>query len=130
MSKATNYLENAIFNHVFRNVAMASPAAVYLGLFTSDPTDAVSGAEVGGGVGYARKLITFGAPADGVGINNATIDFDIATGAGWGLITHWCTFDALVAGNGLVYGSFSSPQTILAGLIARVANGQITVTVA
>ena len=40
MSSFSDYTENAVLNHLFRNVALSSPAAVYLALYTVAPTDA------------------------------------------------------------------------------------------
>ena len=42
MSAMSNYLENALVNATLRNTTYTSPATVYVGLYTSDPTDAGS----------------------------------------------------------------------------------------
>ena len=63
MSAATDFLEDKILNHVFRNVAYTAPATVYVGLFTTATTDAGGGTEVTGG-GYARQA--GGGHGDGV----------------------------------------------------------------
>ena len=45
----SNYLEQKLFDHVFRGIPYTTPGRVYVGLFTTDPTDAnLAGAEVGG----------------------------------------------------------------------------------
>ena len=63
MSSISNYLEEKIINHFLRGTAAASPATVYLALYTSDPTDADTGAEVTGG-GYVRQQITLTEPTE------------------------------------------------------------------
>ena len=72
MAEISNFLENAIINATLRNTTYTSPATVYVGLFTSDPTDAGSGTEVSGG-SYARTAVTFGAPSNGTSTNSAAL---------------------------------------------------------
>ena len=42
----SNFLENALINATLRNTTYTSVATVYVSLWTSDPTDAGTGAEV------------------------------------------------------------------------------------
>lgn len=66
MSDASNYLEDAIIDHVFRNTALTSPTTVYVALFTAvSDAEAGTGTEVSGGA-YARQAVTFAAPSNGV----------------------------------------------------------------
>lgn len=110
---ATNYFERMILNTLC-GVRAGAPSAVYVGLFLTNPGDAGSGTEVSY-TGYARKRITFSAPAsmeDGIGISNsADITFPTAPSAA-GTITHIAVFDALTSGNMLIYGELTDPQTI------------------
>lgn len=106
MSSFSDYLENAVLNHVFRNTAFASPAAVYLGLFTAAPTDAGGGTEVSGG-GYARQAITFGAPSGGAISNTGAVSFT-ATGANFGTVVAVGIFDASTGGNMLAWDAITS----------------------
>lgn len=106
----SNYLENAIMNHIFRNTAYTSPTALYIALFTTDPTDAGTGTEVSGG-GYARQSIAFGEPSNGEVKNSADITFPAATGS-WGTVSYWGIYDNSSGGNFLAYGAFSTPQSI------------------
>lgn len=110
----SNYLEEKILNAIFRNQTFSSPTDVYIGLYTSDPTDNDSGTEVTGG-GYVRQKITFNAPTQVSGkaqlVNATDIKFPIATGA-WGTVTHIALRDANVSGNLLFYGAISTPKTI------------------
>ena len=112
MSNASNFLEDAVLNHFFRNNAVASPAQVFLALYRSDPTDFDTGQEISGG-GYARQRITFNAPVPSGSVSTITSNFDIQfpeatadwTNAGetvgfWGIRT------AVTGGNLLAYGEF------------------------
>lgn len=118
MSAASNYLETAIFNHVFRNTSYTPAATLYLALFTSTATaaDLEAGTltnEVSGG-SYARQTVTFGAPTNGVGSNSGTVTFPTAT-AGWGTIRYVAVMDASTSGNLLWYAQLSSDVTINSG---------------
>jgi hypothetical protein len=129
MSAISNYLENALINATLRNTTFTSPATVYAGLFTSDPTEAGTGTEVSGG-SYARKAITFAAPSNGVTTNSAAAcEFDQATGS-WGTITHFAIFDALTTGNMLYYGALTTSKTIASGDVFKFATSSVTVTLA
>ena len=130
MSAMSNYLEAAILNHILRNSSFTSPTTVYLGLFTSDPGEALgspSGEIVG--FGYARQACAFDAPSSAVSVNSATEQFT-ASGGNWGSITHWALFDAAVDGNMLIYGTFDTPRTVNDGDTFQVAAGDLAITAA
>jgi hypothetical protein len=128
MAEMSNYLENALINATLRNTSYTSPATVYLGLYTSDPTDADTGTEVSGG-SYARQSITFGAPSNGVTSNTAAIEFPQCTST-WGTVTHVGIRDALTTGNLLYHTPLDASKTIATGDIFRVAIGSLSVTLA
>jgi hypothetical protein len=128
MAEISNYLENALVNATLRNTSYTSPAAVYLALYTSDPTDADTGTECSG-TSYARQAITFGAPSNGVTTNSAAIEFPQAGGA-WGTITHIGIRDASTAGNLLYHTPLDASKTIATGDVFRVAIGSLSVTLA
>lgn len=124
----SNYLENALINATLRNTSFTSPATVYLGLYTSDPTDANTGTEVSGG-SYARVAITMGAPSDGVSLNTAAIEFAQATGS-WGTVGWIGILDALTTGNLLYHTPLDVSKTISSGDIFKIAIGSLSVTLA
>jgi hypothetical protein len=128
MAAMSNYLENALINATLRNTAFTSPSTVYVGLFTSDPTDAGSGNEVSGG-SYARKSMAFGSPSNGASTNSSAVEFDQATG-NWGTITHFALFDALTTGNMLYHGALTTSKTIETGDVFKFASASVSVTLA
>ncbi len=128
MAALSNYLENALINATLRNTSYSSPATVYVGLFTSDPTDAGTGTEVSGG-SYARKAATFGAPSNGASTISSAIEFDQATGS-WGTVTHFGIFDALTSGNLLYHGQLTASKAIDTGDVFKFATSALTVTLA
>ena len=128
MAEMSNYLENAVINAVLRNTTYTSPATVYVGLFTSDPTDAGSGTEVSGG-SYARTAVTFGSPSNGVTTNSAAVEFPQAT-ADWGTVTHIGLHDASSSGNLLFHTVLDTSKAIATGDIFKIASGNLSVTLA
>jgi hypothetical protein len=125
MAEMSNYLENALINATLRNTTFTSPSVVYLGLYTSDPTDANTGTQVSGG-SYARQAVTFGAPSNGVTTNSAAIEFPQAT-ASWGTVTHIGILDALTSGNLLYHTALDTSKTIDTGDIFKIAIGSLSV---
>ena len=128
MTAMSDYLENAIVNATLRNTTYTSPATVYVGLFTTDPTDAGSGTEVSGG-SYVRKAATFAAPSNGVSVTSADVNFTQATGT-WGTVTHFGIFDASTAGNLMYHGALATSKTIETGDVFSISAGNLSVTLA
>jgi hypothetical protein len=103
-------------------------------LFTTAPTDASGGTEVGAGVNYAR--INFGnwssstadfAAGTTVMFSSNTAVFATATGA-WGAVSSFAVFDALAAGNMLMWASLSAAKTVGTSDIAQFATGSLTIS--
>lgn len=126
MAQMSDYLENALINHVFRNTAMTSPTTIYLALYTSSPTDADSGTEVSA-ASYVRQAITLGAPSNGVATNDSDIIFPKATES-WGTITSVGIRDADTGGNLLMYGDLDSSATIDTNDQFVLSAGDLSVT--
>ena len=128
MAEMSNYLENALINATLRNTSYTSPATVYMGLYTSDPTDANTGTEVSGG-SYTRMAVTMGAPSNGVSTNSAAIEFPQASGS-WGTVGWIGLLDATSAGNLLYHTPLDTSKTISSGDIFKIAIGGLSVTLA
>lgn len=100
----------------------------YLALFLTDPTAAATGTEASGG-GYARKIITFGAPSLVSGrqqvTNTAVVDYGVIT-ADIGTVSYWGIFDSQSGGNLLWFGSFARGKNVLNGDAITVEAGAIT----
>ncbi len=128
MAEMSNYLEDALINATLRNTSYTSSATVYVGLYTTDPTDANSGTEVSGG-SYARTAVTFAAPSNGVTTNNAAVEFPQATGS-WGTVGWIGILDASTAGNLLYHTPLDASKTIASGDIFKIATGSLSVTLA
>ena len=132
MAGLSTYLQEALLGWV-RGAAMpAAPAAIYVGLFSADPTDAGSLAnEVTATIRTAgRVAATFGAPATSAGAstieNNAVVSFGGA--AGPATVTHFALFDAASGGNMLGSAAVGGGGAIAAGSTVRYAAGALTMS--
>lgn len=121
---ASNYLENKLLEHIFKNTSYTSPATVYLALYTSDPTDADSGTEVTGG-SYARQTATFAAASSGTIATNANITFTSMPSC---TVTYWGIRDASTGGNLLASGAFNTPTALASGDTLTVTSGSLTIS--
>lgn len=128
MAGFTDYLENALLNHIFEGTAYTQPT-VWVGLFTAAPTDASSGTEVVGGVGYTRIAApSWTAASSGYTYNSAAVTFPTATGAGWGTVTYFGVCSSSGGGSILAYSSLTTSKTIAAGDSASFSTGAIVIT--
>lgn len=125
MSQATDYLENALIDHVFGGSTYSAPSNIYLGLFTAIPGDDASGAEVSAG-NYARQEITFGSASNGASTSTNEITYTVS-GANYGTVTHFGLFDASTSGNLLAYGNVSQPQNLTVGSEMTIPVGAVTI---
>ena len=128
MAEMSNYLENALINVTLRATAYTAPTTVYVGLYTTDPTDANSGTEVSGG-SYARTAVTFGAPSNGVSTNSAAVEFPQASGS-WGTVGWIGILDASTSGNLLYHTPLDVSKSISSGDIFKISIGSLSVTLA
>jgi hypothetical protein len=126
MAEMSNYLENALLNVTLRATSYTAPAAVYVGLYTTDPTDANTGTEVTGG-SYARTAATFGAPSNGVTTNSGAVTFPTATGT-WGTVGWIGILDAATSGNLLYHTPLTASKSITSGDIFTISVGNLSVT--
>jgi len=110
MAEFTDFMEDKIIDHMLRNQSYTPPTTVYVGLFTSAPSDAGGGTEVSGGA-YARQAVTLSAASGGASSNSAEITFPQAT-ADWGTVTHLALFDALSGGNMLMWTPLDASKEI------------------
>jgi hypothetical protein len=119
-------LEDALINHIIRDIEYVSPGTdIYIGLFTdaSPQTDSDPGTEVSGG-SYERKNYTaWDAPStSGSTANTNDIEFVEATGA-WGDIRYIGVFDASTSGSFLLRGQLNADKTITTGDTFKISAG-------
>src|SRR5438105_1450157 len=98
----SNYLRDALNDHLHGGPAFTRPATTYFALFTSSPSSSGGGTEVTGG-SYARVAVTndsthWPASSGQTKLNASVIDWGTAT-ANWGILLAVGEFDAATAGN-------------------------------
>lgn len=128
MSAFSDYLENAILNHIFGDTDYARPDHLYVGLFTAEPGENDTSGEIPQGGGYTRSEIVFGNAVSGSISNTNEVLFPEAS-ADWGVITHFAIFDSQEGGNMLVKGTFDIPKMIYFGDTVRIKAGELTISV-
>lgn len=127
MAGLSDYYENKVIDHMLRGQAFTPPSTIYVGLFTTAPTDAGGGTEVSGN-GYARQTITLTAASGGSTSNASDITFPQATG-NWGTIVAAGLFDASTGGNLLAWNNLATSVTINTGDVLKIYAGNLTFTI-
>lgn len=126
----TDYFRNLVAGNVFGTKKdPAIPAKYYLGLSTTAPTTTGTNVTEPTGNGYARvELKSLSAPSSGTVSNTAAIDFPESTGS-WGTVTHYLIYDALTAGNLLIYGALTNSRNIETATIMTVKANNLAINV-
>lgn len=107
----SNFLANAILDHIFGVETYDTTASIYVALSTANPTDDGSGLSEPGS-NYARvNHDTWDAAASGASQNDGAITFNQAAAA-WGTVTYFAMYDASSSGNMLFYGALDTPRAI------------------
>lgn len=126
----TTYFLNQVMGNLFKTKETpALPSEYYIGLSSTAPN--ISGGNVTeplSNSGYKRvKLENLSGPADGVITNEQAISFDEST-ANWGTMSHFVIYDALEAGNLLMYDTLSTPRNVEAATIVTIKANSLTLT--
>lgn len=129
----SDYLEDALLDHVLNATAFTSPTTLYVALYTAAPSDSGGGTEVTGG-SYARVSVTanttnFPAASGGAAANGTAITFPTAT-ADWGTVVAFGILDASSGGNLLLWADLTANKTVSSGDTASFAIGDLDVTLA
>ena len=126
MAEFSDYLENKVLDHVLRNTSYTSPTTVYVGLYTTNPTDTNSGTEVTGG-SYARQALSVTTASAGIVTSSADVTFPQCTVL-WGSVGFIGILDAVTSGNLLMHTALTTAKTIDVGDILKITSGNLTVT--
>ena len=121
----SNHAENLVLDWLLTNGTATRPTAWYVGLFTSDPTDADTGTEVSGG-SYARTAVTFSVTGNAA-TNTSGVEFPAAT-ASWGTVSHIAIYDASTSGNMLFHTALDIAKAITDGDVFRIPTGDLDFT--
>lgn len=132
----SDYLENAILDHVYGSTSWSKPATVYVALFTTSPSDSGGGTEVSTGTwtNYARVAVTNNTTnwpnaSSGVKSNGTEISFGTATISGSApTVVAAATYDAASSGNLLHWATLSTNKVVNNGDVVKFNVGGITIT--
>ena len=111
----STYIFTALLSHLFGKATYTPPAAIFVALSTTPPTDAGTNVTPPSGNGYARAET---APADwnsaaaGDITNLNAVTFPDATGP-WGTVAYFALYDAGSGGNFLGWGTLATPRAIM-----------------
>lgn len=122
----SNTYETDVLEWLFTGTSVTRPTAWYIGLFTSDPTDAETGTEVSGG-SYVREAATFSVTGD-TATTTAATEWPVAT-AVWGTITHVAVHDASTGGNIIASAALTASKTISTDDVFRIPAGDLDITI-
>jgi hypothetical protein len=136
MANASDYLEQQIYNHIFRDDTFSKPSTIAIGLTLDIPTDDGSYTEVPNANGYARYPNASGdsvwsiMAAPGSGTNDIEFAFPAAT-ADWGTVSGVIITDdeTYNGGNVLMHGTLGSPRNVQTGDTFKFAISSIDVSV-
>lgn len=144
MSNASNYLEQAILDHIFRTATFNKPDSLWIGLTSTVLTDTevsdVSGREVANAGNYARKQLNAGnsnwdavdqVNGSGHTQNTSAVEFNIAS-ADWGWVSGMFIADSGTWGTGniLFYGGVATPKLVGNGDQIKANAGSIDIYLA
>jgi len=135
MANISNYLEEALLNHVFRNVEFTRPGAtIYIGLFannkSSDELEANNrGDEITTYASTLRIGTAFGAPAQDGGkatiTNTDTVEFTVMPATTVGFIAAFDNSN-YSTGNILYWAKLTADKPTSTGDTFRMSTGNIT----
>ena len=131
----SDYLENALLDHVLGGGDYARPATVYVALYTAAPADAGGGTEVATGdwSDYARVAVTnndtnWPAASGGAKANGTEIDFGTATIITPITVVAFAILDAASGGNFMHWGDLTANKQIVNGTQVKFPVGDLDVT--
>ena len=136
MANASDYLEQAIYNHLFRDDTFAKPTSIYIGLTLDVPLDDGTYTEVANANNYARYVNASGdsvwdaMSAPGSGANTVEFAFGQATGD-WGTVSGVVITDSAThsAGNVLLHGALTSPRNVQNGDTFKFSVGSLGISI-
>lgn len=134
MAGASNYLENALLDHVLGGSTYTQPSTLYLALFTGTAATVLANLEAGTLTdeitlgSYARQAVTFNAASSGSSDSAADVNFPTATANYDGQVTVIAVMDASTAGQVLFAGELTVAKTVTTGDTFSVAAGNLSIS--
>jgi hypothetical protein len=124
--------KNAVLDYLFGADTFSVDATIYVGLSTTEPTDA--GANITEPVAHAytrlevdNDLTEWPAAVDGEKSNANDLEWAQATGY-WGIIGWWVIFDAATDGNMLHFGKLQTARVVDENDQFRIMSGDLVIS--
>lgn len=131
MAGLTRYAQKKLLDHLLGIASYTMPSAVYLALFTDDPTELGTQTSELVGSGYARRplagIMSATSLANGQSTNASLIILGPATAA-WSLTQYGGVIDAVTGGNMLIYGPLTTAMLVQAGDSPPIYEGSLVLT--
>lgn len=108
----SNYLENALLNHIRGGTAFTQPSGLYVKLHLGDPGEDCTANPA---ANTSRQVVTFGAAASGSMAATGTPVAQWTSVSTTETYSHFSLWDASSAGNPLGSGALSSSAAMTAG---------------
>jgi hypothetical protein len=135
MANASDYLEQQIYNHIFRDDIFSKPTTIAIGLTADIPTDD-GYVEIANSNNYARYEHASGnafwdeMSTPGSGANTNEIEFNTATGD-WGMVSGVIITDSATYGDGnlLMHGPLTDARLVQNGDTFKFSAGNLEISV-
>jgi hypothetical protein len=134
MANASDYLEEQIYNHIFRDDTFSKPTNIAIGLTSDVPTDDGTFTELPDNNGYARYASVSGnarwAEINVAGSGSNAVDFEFAAATGdWGMVSGVIITDDPTYGGGnlLLHGALTNPRNVQSGDTFKFSTGNLDI---
>jgi len=126
----SDYLANAVLDHLLAGSAFAQPAQIYIALSDTTINDNDTGSTISEpGENYARiQQDAWNAASGGASSNSGNIVFAKATGGTWGTISNFALLNTLVTGNMFFHSTLGTATQILVGDTLRFLDTELDIT--
>ena len=126
---ASNYLANALLDHLLEGTAFSQPTSIFVALTTAAIADSDTGSTITEPSDtYARQEVnTWDAASGGASENTNAISFPKAS-SGYGTCTDFALCDDLTGGNLLIHGDLTAEKNFAANYTPRANAGDLDIT--
>jgi hypothetical protein len=125
----TDGAEELVLDWLFNVGSPARPAAAFVGLFYTTPTndDGTTGATECSGSGYARQAAAFSRSAQTLTLTSA-VTFGPNGGSAWATVNGFGVWDAASGAGILAFKNLTSARSVGTGDSAEFATSALTIT--
>ena len=140
MTAMSNYMEDKLINHIFRDTAWSAESGLYVGLvglYSAAELEAGTITKEISGNAYARVSVKGNANWNvgpdghpGLTDNESAIEFTTSSGGDWGWVSGLFLSNASTAGEVILYGALTAAKLVTDGDQFVIAAGDLDITFA